>query len=248
MPESLNLLVIGDSLTYHGPEREHLPSDARLWPQIAAARLGADVGDVEVDLFARPGWTARDGWWALTRDPTCWGMAVPRAAGVVIALGQMDQLPAAIPTYLREGIPYLRPGALRRRVRIMYRAAAPRVIAATGGPWRQLPQRATDHYLSRMVDGIRYFRPAVPILVLGPAPHRAADYPATKGHAGAVSAAQVWASTAGVGLIDTDPLVAPSLADGSANPDGMHWSWRSHDLIGQEVAVRLRAAGWGVTA
>ena len=248
MGASLHILVLGDSLTFHGPSKEQVPDDGRLWPQIAAARLASDGDEVAVDLFARPGWTARDGWWAVTKDPNCWGVAVPRADGVVVALGQMDQLPAAIPSYLREGIPYLRPGGLRRRVRTAYRLAAPRVIAATGGPWRQLPQRATDHYLSRIVNGIRYFRPELPIVALAPAPHRAAEYPATGGHAAAVAAANRWAIRESVPLIQTDPLVAPSLADGTANPDGMHWSWRTHSLIGQAVADELRSAGWGATA
>ena len=58
-----HLLVIADSLAFHGPERAERPSDSRLYPQVAGRILGADV-----DLVARQGWTARDGWWALTKD------------------------------------------------------------------------------------------------------------------------------------------------------------------------------------
>ena len=239
-----HVLVLGDSLTYHGPERAEMPDDLRLWPQQMTAALARGGFDARVDLVARMGWTARDGWWALTKDPRCWGEVLPRADAVVIALGQMDQLPAAIPTYLREGIAYLRPGSLRRRVRSLYRSAAPRIMAATGGPFRQLPQVATDAYLSRIVHGVRYYRPHAPIVLLGPAPHAAADYPVTTGHAPAVAAARRFAVDHDVALVETDALVAPSLADGSANPDGMHWSWRSHELIGQAAADRL-AELWG---
>lgn len=218
-----------------------MPDDPRLWPQQMTMALREEGHDAKVDLVARLGWTARDGWWALTKDPRCWGEVLPRADAVVIALGQMDQLPAAIPTYLREGIAYVRPGSLRRRVRTVYRWAAPKVMAATGGPFRQLPQVATDAYLSRIVNGVRFYRPDAPIVLLGPAPHAAADYPVTTGHASAVAAARRFATGHDIALVETDALVAPSLADGSANPDGMHWSWRSHALIGRAAAAAVLA-------
>lgn len=203
-----------------------------------------------MDLIARPGWTARDGWWALTRDPHCWGEAMPRASAAVLALGQMDQLPAAVPTYLREGIPFIRPAALRRRIRTGYRLLAPKVMSATGGPWRQLPQRATDHYLSRIVAGLRYFRPGLTIVLLGPSPYRAPDYPSTQPHAAAVTAGRAWAMANDVSFIELDPIVGPSLVDRSGNPDGLHWSWRVHREIGVSVAAAVEqgsraAAGAG---
>ena len=89
----------------------------------------------------------------------------------------------------------------------------------------------------------------MPIVLLGPAPFRAADYPPTAGHAPAVRAARRFAGARDVDLVETDELVQPSLDDGTANPDGMHWSWTSHRLIGRAVADRL-AAAWqsaGVT-
>lgn len=236
------VLVLADSLAYHGPERAEMPDDPRLWPQVMTAELAAAGRAAQVDLVARLGWTARDGWWALTKDPRCWGEVLPRADAVVITLGGMDHLPAAIPTYLREGIPYLRPGGLRRRVRGVYRVAAPKVMALTGGPWRQLPQAATDAYLGRIVDAVRYWRPAAPIVLLGPAPHAAPDYPVTRGHAPAVAAARRFAADRELAFIDLDPLVWPCLRDGSANPDGMHWGWRSHARIGAAVAAQLDLA------
>ena len=36
----------------------------------------------------------------------------------MLGVGQMDHLPASLPTWLRDGIPYVRPGSLRRQVRI----------------------------------------------------------------------------------------------------------------------------------
>ena len=52
----MRLLVLGDSLTFHGPDQAHPPSDPRLWPNIAAD---------DADVVAQIGWTARDAWWAL---------------------------------------------------------------------------------------------------------------------------------------------------------------------------------------
>ncbi|TXH41622.1 MAG: SGNH/GDSL hydrolase family protein [Actinobacteria bacterium] len=238
----VHVLVLGDSLTYHGPERAELPADPRLWPNVMARALCPALGrgsEVRVDLVARMGWTARDGWWALTKDPRCWGEVLPRADAVVLALGQMDQLPAAVPTYLREGIPYLRPASVRTVVRRVYRASAPPVMRLTGGPWRQLPQPATDAYLGRIVQAVRYWRPGVPIVLLGPSPFDSPYYPAAAGHAPAVAAARSWSIANEVSFVDVDPLVLPSLRDGTANADGLHWSWRSHDLVGRALAATL---------
>ena len=106
-----SVLIFGDSLTFHGPEKPEPVRDERLFPQVLARSFEGPVSD---DLVARLGWTARDAWWALTKDPVVAGVYAIRADALVLEVGQMDQLPAAIPTYLREGIAYVRPGSLRR--------------------------------------------------------------------------------------------------------------------------------------
>lgn len=233
---SRRVLVVGDSLTYHGPDRPHLLDDRRLWPNIMAAGLGPGV---RVDLVARLGWTARDAWWAVTKDPRLWGRVLPRADALVLAVGGMDHLPAAIPTYLREGIPYVSPAPLRRGVRSAYRKLSPWVIRGTGGRLRQLPQRATDQYLTRLTQAFRHFNSSGPVVLLAPPPHRSSDYPADRHHVPAVAAAHRWADSNGAQIVDIDDLVLPSLLDGTANPDGLHWSWRTHELVGRELAQRL---------
>lgn len=194
---------------------------------------------VHVDLFAREGWTARDAWWALTRDPTCWGESLPRAHALILATGGMDALPAAIPTYLRQGMAYVRPGSVRRRVRAAYQRTAPTLMRLSGGRLRQLPQRATDHYHSRVVQGVRTWRPELPIVLLGPAPSNSTYYPQVRDHGGAVAAARRWAVAHDVTFVDLDPMVAPAMADGTANPDGLHWSWEVHQQVGRAVAAAL---------
>lgn len=238
----MHLLLFGDSLTFHGPQAAVPPGDPRLWPQVMAAAIATrtpPVAEVHVDLFAREGWTARDAWWALTRDPTCWGEALPRADALILATGGMDALPAAIPTYLRQGISYVRPGSLRRRVRGAYQRTAPVVMRLSGGRLRQLPQQATDHYHSRVVQAVRVWRPDLPMVLLGPAPSNSAYYPRVHDHAGAVVAARRWAQERGTGFVDLDPLVGPALAAGTANPDGLHWSWEVHQQVGEAVAAAL---------
>ncbi len=239
-----HVLVFGDSLAFHGPDQAHRPSDPRLYPQVMAAALTEALGEsVRADLVARLGWTARDAWWSLTKDPNTWGELMPRADALVLGVGQMDHLPAALPTYLREGIPFVRPGSLRRRVRAAYNAAAPWMIRATDGRLRQLPQAATDHYLGRIVDGVHHYRPGIPVVLLGPSPHAAPSYPSHRQHDPAVEAARRWSAARGTGLVELDPIVAPSLAAGTGNPDGMHWGWEVHEAIGRALAAEL-AARW----
>ncbi|MEO6821072.1 MAG: diglucosylglycerate octanoyltransferase [Candidatus Nanopelagicales bacterium] len=239
----LHVLVLADSLAFHGPDQPHRPDDRRLYPNVMAQTLTGTLGrSVSADLVARLGWTARDAWWALTKDPRVWGELLPRADALVLGVGQMDQLPVALPTYLREGISYVRPGWLRRRVRRGYLAASPWIVRATDGRMRALPQAATDHYLARIVAGVHHYRPGIPVVLLGPSPYTAPAYPSQRQHPPAVLAAQRWSLAHGVALVDLDSVVAPSLKDGSGNPDGMHWGWAVHERVGQALAAELSDA------
>src|SRR5262249_34960702 len=113
------ILVLADSLAFHGPQHAEPASEPRLWPNVAAAELGGDA-----ELLAGFGWTAREAWWALTGDPRVWA-AMPSIDAVVLGVGSMDTLPSPLPTYLRVGLRYLRPDAVRRRARAAYVAAQP---------------------------------------------------------------------------------------------------------------------------
>jgi hypothetical protein len=48
-------------------------------------------------------------------------------------------------------------------------------------------------------------------------------------------------------MVDVDRNVAPHLAAGSMNPDGMHWSWPVHAEVGAAIAAALLAAGWAAS-
>jgi len=228
-------LVLGDSLTFHGPSAAELVTHGRLWPNVAAAALGA-----QADVVARLGSLTRDGWWAMTKDAYVYSVLLPRADAVVLALGTMDHLPASVPSYLREGIPYLRPGGLRRGVRAAYLRAHPLAVRAFQGRVRMLPQRATDSYLTRSVLALRALFPGLPVIGIVPAPFAAcSNYPVTATHPPAVEAARAWGRREGVPLLDLDAVAAPYFARRAHNPDGLHWSWELHREVGESLATLL---------
>jgi len=238
-----HVLVLGDSLAFHGPRRAEVLTHPGLYPNAMARALGADVS---ATVVARLGWTARHAWEALTRDPYVYSVLLPRADAVVLAVGGMDYLPAILPTHLREGIRYLRPPALRRATRAAFRAAQPHGARLTGGRWRTLPQRVTDQHLSWCVGGVRTVRPGVPVVGILPPPHSAASYGRVlAGHPAAVAAARRWGDRERVPMVDLPAIVGPYLAAGRMNPDGMHWVWECHAEVGAALARAVRdAPGW----
>ncbi len=229
----VRVLVVGDSLAFHGPTQPELLTHPGLFPNVLARVL-----DAEVDTIARLGWTARDAWWALTRDPYVYSVLLPRADAVVLAIGGMDHLPASLPAYLRAGLDYVRPGPLRRALKQAHHRATPYVVRATGGRIRALPQHVTLHYLSRCVDAIRATHPATKVVGIVPSPYDAPYYGhVTAPHRPAVEAHKRWAASKGVPLADLDAVVAPHLAAGTLNPDGMHWSWAAHEDVAKALAA-----------
>lgn len=234
------LLVFGDSLSFHGPERAEPADEPRLWPNVAAAALGGHA-----DLVAGIGWTARHAWQALTTDPRVWTL-LPHVDALVFGIGGMDTLPSPLPTALRELIPVLRPDALRRRVRAGYLRAQPvlaRAFARTlpgGGPVA-LPPRLTVAYLERCREAVLAIRPGIPVVACLPPVHRAAVYgPVHPGRVATERAIRGWAEPVGVSLLDLRALVGRHVLDGHGNPDGMHWGWDGHAAVGRTCADVVR--------
>jgi hypothetical protein len=229
------LLVLGDSLAFHGPQRPELLTEPRLWPNVAGAIVG-----LRPDVVARAGWTSRDGWWALTKDPRVWtALADPALQAVVVAVGSMDAAPASVPVWARETIPYVRPGSVRRTVRAAYLAAHPHVVRVTAGRLRQLPQPATEHYWARMVTAIRHHRPEVTLVMLGPTPWESPLYPSNRHYPAMLAAAGRFAAVHGLRFVDVEPVVTPMHAQGRGNPDGLHWDWPTHAAVGAALARAL---------
>ncbi|WP_371504923.1 diglucosylglycerate octanoyltransferase [Allokutzneria sp. NRRL B-24872] len=233
----MRLLALADSLAFHGP-REAMPADdPRLWPNVAACLLGGSS-----EIVAGFGWTARDAWWAITRDPRVWAL-MPRIDALVLGVGSMDTLPSPLPTYLREGLRYLRPEGLRRRARETYLAAQPHLARLLGGRPVALPAGLSVAYLDKCLRGVRSLRPDLPVIAVLPSVHRCAAYGYVHtGRAPAASAISAWASTVDVPLLDLAALVRADVAAGRGNPDGVHWGWATHEAVGAALAGELRHA------
>jgi diglucosylglycerate octanoyltransferase len=235
----MNVLVLGDSLAFHGPERAEPSSEPRLWPNVAAAELGGTV-----ELFAGFGWTARDAWWELTGDPRLWSV-LPSLDAAVLAVGSMDSLPSPLPTYLRSGLRYLRPDRVRRLVRGGYLGAQPALSRlldlVAGGRPTVLPPALTVRYLERCRQALHFIHPHLPVIAVLPATHRAPRYGYV--HSGlprTAAAIRSWGLDVGVPLVDLAVLTSPFIDAGECNPDGMHWGWAAHAAVGSAMAAACR--------
>lgn len=234
------LLVLGDSLSFHGPHRAEPADEPRLWPNVAAAALGG-----RAELVAGIGWTARHAWHALIHDPRVWSL-MPRVDALVFGVGGMDTLPSPLPTAVRELIPTLRPDGLRRAVRAGYARAQPRLARAfarvlPGGGPVALPPHLTVRHLEQCREAVLTIRPGIPVLATLPSVHRAAVYGQVHpGRAAAERALRAWAAPAGVALLDLRSLVGEHVLAGDGNPDGMHWGWSAHADVGRACADVLR--------
>lgn len=230
----VRLLVFGDSLSFHGPAGPCAADEARLWPNVAADALGGGA-----DLVAGFGWTARDLWWSLIGDPRVWA-DLRRVDAVVIAVGSMDPLPSPLPTYLRTGLRYLRPPWLRRKVRRAYLAAQPRLAVALRGRPVALPKKLTLHYLGKSVYALRVLRPDLPIVAILPSVHRAPSYGGVYTQRDATAEAiAAWGSRVEVPLLDLSAVVGDHVLGGEGNPDGMHWGWEGHTIVGKAMAALI---------
>ncbi|WP_214405131.1 diglucosylglycerate octanoyltransferase [Pseudonocardia lacus] len=239
---SPTLLVLADSLAFHGPRRAEPADEPRLWPNVAAAELGG-----RAELVAGIGWTARHAWHAVTHDPRVWAL-VPRVDALVLGVGGMDTLPSPLPTAVRELIPVLRPDGLRRAVRTGYNAAQPVLARAfarvlPGGGPVALPPRETVRHLELCRRAVLALRPGIPVVAVLPPVHRAAVYGHVhRGRPAAERATRAWAGRTGVLLLDLAALVSEHVLGGHGNPDGMHWGWSAHAAVGAGCAAVLRPA------
>lgn len=232
----MRLLVLGDSLTFHGPQGP-LPADhPRLWPNVAASALGGHA-----ELVAGFGWTARDAWWALTGDPRVWSL-LPRTDVLVLAVGHMDTLPSPLPTFLRQGLRYLRPDGLRRHARSIYRTSQPHLSRLLGGYPVALPPHLTVRYLDSCVRSVHALQPGIRAVGMTPSVHRSPAYANVHtGRPAAERAVRSWAERAGVPLLDVPALVDDHVRSRRGNPDGMHWGWEGHALVGAAMADLIRS-------
>jgi hypothetical protein len=161
---------------------------------------------------------------------------------LVLGVGGMDTLPSPLPTFLREGLRYLRPDPLRRWVRDRYVAAQPWLARALRGRPVALPPALTVRYLDRVLESIRALRPDLPAVAVLPPVHRSSSYGFV--HTGRLlgtAAIREWGERAGVPLLDLASLVGKHVLGGRGNPDGIHWGWEAHELVGKALADEAAA-------
>ena len=235
------LLVLADSLAFHGPSRAEPANEPRLWHNVAATALGG-----RAELLAGYGWTARHAWYALTHDPRIWSV-LPTVDALVLGVGGMDTLPSPLPTAVRELIPVLRPELVRRGVRRAYQAAQPWLAKAftvlPGGGPVALPPWLTVRGLESVRAAVTAIRPGIPVVAMLPGVHRAQAYGQVHaGRAAAERATSEWASKAGVALLDTAELIGGHVLGGAGNPDGIHYGWWGHARLGEALAQLLTPA------
>ncbi|GAA4939821.1 GDSL-like lipase/acylhydrolase family protein [Actinomycetospora succinea] len=232
------LVVIGDSLSFHGPDRAEPADEPRLWPHVAASTLGG-----RAELHAGLGWTARHAWRAMVGDPRIWA-SLRHADAVVLGIGGMDTLPSPVPTALRELIPAVHSPRVRRAARDAHAWVVPRAARALGraGPVA-LPPAETVRHLELLRVAVTALIPGLPVVGMLPSVHRAPFYGGV--HAGRdrhVAAMTAWAHRHGVRLVDPVPLVADHVLGGHGNPDGIHWGWTAHAAVGAAVGTEVAAA------
>lgn len=233
------LVVFGDSLTHFGPEGALPPHDLRLWP----AALAHDMG-LELALFAEAGWTTRQGWWAITRNPTIWE-AIAESSAVVLGLCSMDSMPSPLPTALREGLRYIRPPRLRRAVRKGYLALQPQLSPYL--PWQALPPHLTVEYLERMRIAITVVRPDVPLVAVTPCGHWGKSYGyAQPGRDKTGAAVRQWAQKKEIPVVDLYAETRSYVENHIGNPDGLHWGFDAHrDVADAFLRIFHTRTNWG---
>ncbi len=242
------LVVLGDSLTFHGPGGPVPLHDPRLYPNVAAAALGDALAEPwEVQVWARAGWGVRELWLALQRDVHLQQDLLLGADAVLLACGNVDALSVGVPRPIMAALPYLRPPRLRRWVRRRIDRWHPALVRATGGRVVHTPDPVIAHCWTKSVAAVRLFAPGAAVVGVLPPVHDS-PYHARHGR----RQAQVHtllgslAGRTGVRMVDLAALSRPWLD--RFNPDGIHWPWGLHAEVGAAVASALLAEGLGAVA
>lgn len=233
------LVVLADSLSFHGP-RGPLPlADARLYPNRLAAALAAATGERwDVAVVAQAGWGVREAWLALQRDVHLQQQVLWGADAVVFGVGSSDSLSVGLPRPLLAVLHFVRPTPLRRRIRRGIDRHHHRLVRLTGARLRYTPPSVYRHGWRKSVEALRLFAPDAALCAVEPAVHDGRYYAHRHPHhARCARETRVLAATLGVPLVDLAAIIRPHL--GSLNVDGIHWPFAVHDAVAEAMAARL---------
>lgn len=237
------LVVLGDSLSFHGPEGPVPLDDPRTYPNLLGRHLDDRTGRTwAVDVWARAGWGVRELWLGLQTDVHLQQQLLVHADAVVLGIGSADQLSVALPRPLRAALPYLRPTPLRRTLRRRIDRMHPTLTRLTRGWWRHTPPSVIRHAWGKSVDAIRLFAgDDVPLVAVLPAMHRTTYYGGvTRHHAEVHALVARLAVQRQVPVVDLAALTRDRLAE--LNPDGAHWSWGIHADVAAAMVAALAPA------
>jgi hypothetical protein len=234
------VVVLSDSLSFHGPEGPVPLSEPRTYPNVLGLQLDRLTGRPwAVEVWGRAGWGVRELWLALQKDVHLQQQLLVPADAVVIALGNADQLSVAVPRWVMMALPYLRPTSLRREVRRRIDHLHPAATRLTRGALRFTPPDVIAHCFNKSVDAVRLFAGAdVPLVAVLPPFHRAVYYGGLTTHHDEVHALFArLAAGKGVPAVDLAALTRDRLDE--LNVDGAHWSWAIHADVGRAMAALL---------
>jgi diglucosylglycerate octanoyltransferase len=233
------LVVLADSLSFHGPEGPLPLADPRLYPNLLAADLSAGTGEPwHVSVVAQAGWGVREAWLALQRDVHLQQQVLLHADAVVLGLGSSDSLSTGVPRPVMAALHFLRPTGLRRRIRRSIDRHHHVLIALTGARVRYTPPSVYRHGWRKTVEALRLFAPEAALCAVSPAIHDGRYYahrhPFLERFA---TETRSLAADLDVPLVDLAATLRPHLAD--FNPDGIHWSFPAHVDVARAMAAQL---------
>jgi diglucosylglycerate octanoyltransferase len=236
----LRLVVIGDSTSFTDASGPQLPDHPDLYPNVAARQLACELGrEVRPTVIARAGHTVREAVRTVTKDRHVQFDVLAHADAVVVGVGSFDHAPGGIPSVVDALVPYLRPPAVRRRVRKTLHAAYPLSVRATRGRRRRTPPAEFERLFAQLLDhvrGLTWGKAAG--AVTGPISHRAGYYANTHpGFAAAEAQHLGIAARHGFATVPAWEHVEPHADD--LNPDGIHWPAPAHHAVGRAVAAAL---------
>lgn len=236
----LRILVLGDSLCFHGPDARLRTDDARMFPNVMAREIGAVSGrGAEAVVVARSGWNTRDLWELVTKDAWLQERELPRADVVVIFGVGADALPVGVPTWAKDLIPRVPRQALRKRLRRLYFRHHSKLVRLTRAKMRMVPRRVTLDLWPRLVDMVRFYSDGAIVIACGCPPTSGLLHARVDPHSAAASDDLCRLAVAkDVPFVDMQALCDVS----SFNPDGIHWDYESHRRVGAALAEAVNQA------
>jgi diglucosylglycerate octanoyltransferase len=237
--QPFRLVVIADSTAFTDDTGPKLPTEKALYPNRLAARIETAVErPVHVNVVARAGTDVREAWRMVGKDRHVQFEVLMGADAVVVGIGSIDHAPAGIPAVVEEVIPFLRPDALRRRIRKAIYEAHPYLVRATGGRFTHTPPGEFARLYDQSLLMVRSLAQGAAGVALGPTSHRSRFY--GKGHPTLRAREQMQREIAeahGFPFVSAWDLVEP-FAD-RLNPDGVHWPHDAHEAVADALADRL---------